>query len=68
VDNSVDGIFTEAVANNATGKKPCCSFFTHGINHPQNRQLQRDENGSTKRVLGDSGHCPIVHKHLVIGV
>jgi hypothetical protein len=68
VDNSVDGIFTEAVVISATGQKPRWSFFVHKIKRTQNRQLQRVENGSTKWLFRDRPNQPIVHKHLAISV
>jgi hypothetical protein len=68
VDNSVDGIFTEAVVISATGQKPGCSFFVQKIKCTQNRQLQRVENGSTKWLFRERLNQPIVHKHLAISV
>jgi hypothetical protein len=64
VDNSVDSLFTEAVAISATDQKPPWSFFVHKIKRTQNRQLQRIENSATKSLFRGSSNQPIVHKHL----
>jgi len=68
VDNSVDEIFTEPVDICTTGHKPSWSFFVHKIKRTQNRQLRRDENGSTKWLFRDTAIQPIVHKHLALSV
>jgi hypothetical protein len=68
VDNSVDEFFTGPVATCAAGHKPRWSFFVHKIKRTQNRQLRRDENGSTKWLFRDMAIQPIVHKHLALSV
>jgi hypothetical protein len=66
VDNSVDGFLAKAVGASATGQKAGWSFFVHKIKCTQNRQLQRDENGSTKWLFRDMSNQLIVHKHLAL--
>jgi hypothetical protein len=68
VDNSVDEFSTGPVAISATEHKPSWSFFVHKIKRTQNRQLRRDENGSTKWLFRDRAIQPIVHKHLALSV
>ncbi|VCU66141.1 unknown [92.4 - 45/67 67%] [Pseudomonas synxantha] len=68
MDNSVDGIFAEAVAMGAERQKRGWSFFVHKIKRTQNRQLQRVENGCTKWLFRDSCYQPIVHKHQTLNI
>ncbi|MDY0835636.1 MULTISPECIES: hypothetical protein [unclassified Pseudomonas] len=63
MDKSVDGILAQALAASFTGQNADWSFFVHKIKRTQNRQLQRDENGSAKLLFRDRLNQPIVHKH-----